>query len=496
MASVLPSNLSFFMSRLQGVSTSHFKVNPQSSGDVGANRILRFELPSNTLVNLRSIRMFMNVECSNSTNTRATSLPNDISSLIERVSVYIGGVLVANGFNGYNTLVHAKAALQGYKCGALGHPEMVRQKRYHSFLASGNANDALSNSTADTCLETYAGDSAGNDLFCIDNWEGFLGTLECSIVDLGLVGTCVIEISLADNTVCSVSATRALPALQTDVYSVVGTAGFDLAIASPGNPSYTLKNVSMQVEVLSLATNVLDTIVEQRISQVGYLSLPFKNYFSFTNTHSSSTRFNVNSASWDRLWIAYRDKDFANVKPPVRIKGYKCAGAFTGTSATATVTSGTDVGVPEYDAGGTLNTNAEKYKPFYFNFIEKKTVVSGSLVPTTASTYQLQINSASVPSFKMSAPETLAMSMNSLDYYDKNHKLTLHQHKCNYFVQCFRFCLPDSDYSRLASGLDCRGVSSSCSLNTTGLDECNVTMFAECTSELRIGAGRQIEIIV
>jgi len=88
------------------------------------------------------------------------------------------------------------------------------------------------------------------------------------------------------------------------------------------------------------------------------------------------------------------------------------------------------------------------------------------------------------------------MSMNSLDYYDKNHKLALHQYKMNYFVQCFRFCLPDSDYSRLASGLDCRGVSSSCSLNTVGLSECNVTMFAECTSELRVGAGRQLEVIV
>lgn len=490
MASVLPSNLSFFMSRLQGVSTSHFKINPQTSGDVGANRILRFEMASNTLVNLRSIRMFMNVECSNTTNTKATSLPNDIASLIERVSVYIGGVLVANGFNGYNTLVHAKAALQGSKCGALGHPEMVRQKRYHSFLDSGSTNDALSNATASTCLETYAGDSAGNDYFCIDNWEGFLGSLEPSILDTGLVGTIVIEIALADNTVCSESQSRALPALQSNSYDVVGTAGFDFPFATnaKGSPSYTLKNVSMQVEVLSLATNVLDTIVEQRISQVGYLSLPFKNYFSFTNTHNTTTRFNVNSASWDRLWIAYRNKDYATVTAPVRIKGYKCAGAIT--SSASTYTAGVDVGVPEYDAGGTLNTNAEKYKPFYFNFQEIKSTAA------TASKYQLQINSANVPSFSMSAPEALAMSMNSLDYYDKNHKLTLHQHKCNYFVQCYRFCLPDSDYSRLASGIDVRGSSASCALVTSGLAECNVTMYAECTSELRIGAGRQIEVIV
>jgi hypothetical protein len=480
MASVLPSNLSFFMSRMQGVSTSHFKINPQTSGDVGPNRILRFEVPSNTIVNFRSLRLFMNVECSNSTNTKATSLPPDFSSLIERCSVYVGGVLVANGFNGYNTLVHAKAALQGSKCGPLGHPEMVRQKRYHSFLSSGKVNDALSDNTADTCIETYAGDSAGNDYFCIDNFEGLLGTIEPQNLDTGLIGTVVIEISLADNTVCSVSATRALPAAQTaDVYSVTGSAGFDLALGTPGTPSYTLKNINMQVEVLSLATNVLDTIVEQRIGQIGYLSLPFKNYFSFSNTHDSSTRFNVNSASWDRCWFAFRDTGFANVNPPVRVKGYKVADATL-----------TTIGIPEYDAGGTLNTNAEKYKPTYFNFREIKAL------PTTATTFQLQINSASVPNYRLSAPELLALSMNSLDYYDKNHKITLHQYKCNYFVGCMRFCLPDSDYSRLGSGIDCRGVSSSCSINTTGLSSSNLIIFCECTSELRIGAGRQIEVIV
>jgi hypothetical protein len=235
----------------------------------------------------------------------------------------------------------------------------------------------------------------------------------------------------------------------------------------------------MQVEVLSLATNVLDTIVEQRIGQIGYLSLPFKNYFSFSNTHDTSTRFNVNSASWDRCWFAFRDTGFANVNPPVRVKGYKVADATL-----------TTIGIPEYDIGGTLNTNAEKYKPAYFNFREKKTA------STTASTYQLQINSASVPNYKLSAPELLALSMNSLDYYDKNHKLTLHQYKCNYFVGCMRFCLPDSDYSRLGSGIDVRGTSASCSINTSGLDSCNLTIFCECTSELRIGAGRQIEVIV
>ena len=482
MASVLPSNLSFFMSRLQGVSTSHFKVNPQTTSSVGPNNLIRFELPSNTLLNFRSIRLLFNA---NATGDKV-SLPNDISSLIERVSVYIGGVLVANGFNGYNTLVHGKAALQGYKCGALGHPEMMRKINYHE----GSTATSIVDSSGE-----YIADSDGLYYYCIDNFEGFLGSIEPSIMDTGLVSTIVIEIALADATVCGVSDSRDLPALVgPNVFA--GTAGFDKA--GTGTPSFTISNMTMQVEVLSLATNVIDTIVEQRVAQVGYLSIPFKNYFSFSNNHTNTTRFNVNSASWDRLWIVYRNKSYATKNAPVRIKGYKTKGMFGHSTAIASFAQpDTDVGKPEYDFGGILNTNAEKYKPFYFNFAELKGLdASGNVAAATRTTYQLQINSANVPSYPLTTPEVYAMSMNSLDYYDKNHKITLHQYKMNYFVQCFRFCLPDSDYSRLASGLDCRGVSSSCSLNTTGLSECNVTMFAECTSELRVGAGRQLEVIV
>ena len=473
MASVLPSNLSFFMSRLQGVATSHFKINPQTSNTGSANRIVRFELPSNTLLNFRSLRLFFQIK----TTGNGASIPPDTSSFIERCSVYVGGVLVANGFNGYNTLVHAKAALQGSKCGTLAHPEMVRKVSYHTFGTDG-AGTALSG----TNNEDYTADAVKHDLFCIDNFEGFLGSCEPAIMDTGALATIVIEFALADNAIITSSAGRDIGG--------TSTSGFDVINGTPSS-AYELSDMTMQVEVLSLASNVIDTIVEQRISQVGYLSVPFKNYFSFANTHSGSTRFNVNSASWDRLWVAYRDSTYGTTGAPVRVKGYKKAGCFTtATSQGATTTLTQDIGIPEYDFGGVLNTNAEKYKPKYFNFEEKKAAVG------TLTSYQLQINSANIPSYPMNAVEALAMSMNSLDYYDKNHKLTLHQYKKNYFVQCFRFCLPDSDYSRLASGLDCRGVSSSCALNTTGVDSCNVMLFAECTSELRIGAGRQIEVVV
>lgn len=471
MASVLPSNLSFFMSRLQGVGTSHFKVNPQTTGSVVAGNIVRFELPSNTLLSFRSLRLMFSATTSPA--DKAISLPNDISSLIERCSVYVGGVLVANGFNGYNTLIHAKAALQGYKCGMLAHPEMVRAIKYH---------DSDLTAITDILPETYS-DTDDYNAFCIDNFEGFLGTCEPSIMDTGALSTIVIEFQMADANVCGSSAGRALEG--------TGAADFtDTVSPTPSTPIYTVKNMTLQVEVIQLATNVLDTIVEQRIAQVGYLSVPFKNYFSFSNTHSSTTRFNVNSASWDRLWVVYRDENYNATKAPVRIKGYKKKGAFTGLTAGAATVDGVDIGLPEYDVGGSgaLGTNCEKYKPFYFNFKQ--------IGLASTARFQLSINSANIPSYPMTVPEAYAMSMNSLDYYDKNHKLTLDQYKNNYFVQCFRFCLPDSDYSRLASGIDCRGVSSSCAITTNGVTSCNMTLFAECSSELRIGAGRQIEVVV
>ena len=114
----LPSNLSFFMSRLQGVSTSHFKIFPQSSDNASSGKIIRFEMPNNSLVNLKNLRLFFNASTANATANKGGRLPNDISSLIERVAVYMGGVLVQNSFNQYNTLVHAKAAIEGSKCDA------------------------------------------------------------------------------------------------------------------------------------------------------------------------------------------------------------------------------------------------------------------------------------------------------------------------------------------------------------------------------------------
>lgn len=478
----LPPNVSYFMSRLQGVSTSHFKIFPQNSGSQSANKILRFELPSNTLLNLKSCRMLFNVTTTSTNTTTASRLPPDTRSFIDRMAVYMGGVLVQNSFSNYNILVHAKKALGADRCSdsTLTHQEIVRDKSYHSGATIG-INESYT--TADVQL-------------AIVDWESFLGSAEPSIIDTGLFPQITIEITLADNVVCP-AFTCADPYVAIGLAATNVTGGIAAPPASSQSASYSLDNITMQVEVLGMASSVLDEVVAQRISQVGYLSIPFKQYFSFSSSHSNTSRFNVNSASWDRLWVAWRDASGNSPAAPVVASGYKLAGAFTSTASAAgtagganqlAFTIGQDIGKPQYDIGGSLDTNKEKYLARYFRFQEHN---NGS----GASNYQLQINSANYPAYKLTIPEVYTLTMNSIDVYDKTRHMSLDQYRKDYCVQCYRFCLPEGDYSRMASGLDTRATSAQCALVTENITTATACfMFAECSSELRV-ANRSIELI-
>jgi hypothetical protein len=398
------------------------------------------------------------------------------------MAIYMGGVLVQNSFSNYNVLVHAKKALGADRCSdtTLTHPEICRSHSYHTGAAFG-----IPATKDETIHETY--DSLANQLAIMD-WEGFLGSASPEIIDTGLFPQITIEITLADNVILpqcvfAPSVTLALATTPTAT---------GIAAVGAGAASYSMDNITMQVEVLGMASSVLDEVVAQRVSQVGYLSIGFKNYFSFSSSHSSTSRFNVNSASWDRLWVAWRDSNGGAVSGAVPVSGYKIAGAFASSaSASYTSTALLDLGKPQYDIGGSLDTNREKYVARAFNFVEPVATIG-----TTVSNYQLQINSANYPAYKLTVPEAYTLTMNSIDVYDKNRVMSLDQYRRNFFCQVYRFCLPQADFGRLASGLDTRATSAQCALvteNVTNSTPCFI--FAECTSELRV-ANRAIEVIV
>jgi hypothetical protein len=179
----------------------------------------------------------------------------------------------------------AKSALVGSKCGStLGHPEIVRSVSYHNGATFAN-----------TAPETYLTD--GTEAFCIDNWEGLLGSLEPSIIDTGLFPQITLEITLADDTICPISEGRILCLMELVLLLIILIKLVQVILHTH------LSQMTLQCEVLGMATSVFDQIVEQRIASVGYLSMPFKNYYTFVSTHVGTSRFNVNSASWDQFMV-------------------------------------------------------------------------------------------------------------------------------------------------------------------------------------------------
>ena len=169
--------LTFFLDRLQSFSTNIFRIETQTNDVATANKILRFSLPSNALVNMRSFSVTFNARI-RETTAQGGRLPAKIDTLIERVEVTAGGVQLSQGLNYYNLLRHAKDALLGDKTNSVhGHPDIIRVISPTDGYGYVDANDANPAILSGVNSERYPSTNKQCQ-FTIDNWEGFLGTCE------------------------------------------------------------------------------------------------------------------------------------------------------------------------------------------------------------------------------------------------------------------------------------------------------------------------------
>ena len=449
--------LVYFLDRMSGFSTNIFKLMPSGSDSSGPNSISRITLPSNALLNTRSFKLHF-LASTVAASSVGGRLPADISTLIERVEISAGGVQLSQGTNFYNTLVNAKAALMGSRCDSVtGHSELVRANKFDGdSIANGAGVD-----------ETYSGTGTPH---VIDKWEGFLGTCEPKILDASILPDLVVSIYWASNSVlasCKQNTTNTLFTSKPD-------SGAEAAV-------YEIKNIHASIETIGLADSVYDNMVASMIASKGYIEVPFKNFFAFSNTHTGSSRFTVASQSLDRIYLAWRESTYSTLDAPHAIPGYSTAAGTAAGALTPVVLS---------DYGGAHGTGAvEKYITNYQKFTEPG--AEGALK------YQLQLNGAMYPQFSAGMEDMYQITKNSLPGPVK-YGITKEQLRDSYFVQCVRLNMPDSEMSRTLSGLDTRSVSLNGYINTTGTltADANLMIFAECTSSLRVGAGRQLEVVI
>ena len=449
--------LVYFLDRLSGFSTNVFRLEPQGSTNSGPNSITRITLPSNALLNTRSFKLHF-LASTVAASSVGGRLPADISTLVERVEISAGGVQLSQGTNFYNTLVNAKAALMGSRCDSVtGHSEIVRANKFDGDTVGTTAGDD----------EVYSGNGTPH---VIDKWEGFLGTCEPRILDASILPDLVVSIYWAPNTVLA---------------SCKQNTTHNLFIAHPANgteaAAYEIRNIHASIETVALADSVYDNMVAGMIASKGFVEIPFKQYFSFHNTHTGSSRFTVASQSLDRIWMAWRLGSYNTLDAPHSVPGYSTAAGTDATNITAASLS---------DYGGAHGTGAtEKYITQYQRFKEPGA--------KDALKYQLQLNGAMYPQYMAGTEDMYQITKNSLPGPVK-YGLTKEQLLDSYFVQCVRLNMPDSEMTRQLSGLDTRSVSLNGYVNTTGTltDDANLMIFAECSSSLRVGAGRQLEIII
>ena len=450
--------LMYFLDRMEGFSTNYFRLEPSGSTNSGPNSITRINLPSNALLNTRSFKLhFMASIAGTSIGGR---LPADISTLVERVEISAGGVQLSQGTNFYNTLVNAKAAIMGSRCDSVtGHSELVRQNRFDGIVP------AIAD--AEGANEIYAGTGTPH---VIDKWEGFLGTCEPKILDASILPDLVVSIYWASNSVlasCKAANTHAL-------FEVVPDGNLEKAV-------YEIKNIHATIEAVGMADSVYDHLTQSTIASIGYIEVPFKQYFSFSNTHSGASRFSVAAQSLDRIWTAWRKADYDTLGAPQPVKGYSTAAGLAAAATSA-------VSLSAY--GGAHGTGAvEKYITKFQKFSEPGAA--------DALKYQFQLNGAYYPQYPAGTEDMYQVTKNSLPLPVK-YGLTKEQLRDSSFVQCIRLNLPNSEDSRTMSGLDTRSVSLSGYVNTTGVLTANpnLMIFCECTSSVRIGAGRQLEVVI
>ena len=76
-------------------------------------------------------------------------------------------------------------------------------------------------------------------------------------------------------------------------------------------------------------------------------------------------------------------------------------------------------------------------------------------------------------------------------------KLHLASYRANYYVQCLaRLNISDGEMERILSGLDTRGSSADITLTTHDTAASNLLVFLECSSTMRVGSAKAIEVVV
>ena len=262
-------NLMFATSQISDYTRNRYRLDTLSSDQATAGRIVTVNLPEASILDLKSFRMFFKV-AGNSAGAGATAvhayLPDDASTLLSKVEVYINGVQVSSGASEYNTLARLVKIGQ----------------------SSPDRNGSVDRMNAHSFVATPVSGSSETAYVCISEWHNILGQSSTRFLPTSLVGQVTIRITFAPNS-CLIPAPQATPI---GIYSidgwavggaVSGTANAPTAGTQTDNMAlitYTVSEIRFSIDAISVCSAYNQLLAEQ-LSREGELKLNYKEYYTF-----------------------------------------------------------------------------------------------------------------------------------------------------------------------------------------------------------------------
>jgi hypothetical protein len=460
-----PAMLSYGISQINGVSANTFRIQAQTTNDVTGGGSIRFTLPTNALVDMRKVKLHF---CASTSGTagagNAGSRLSEAHMLFNRVQVNAGGIPLSSGLSNLNVLQQALKVVHGHDADNVdGHLEIVRDLSPYDFrdLSAANvgSNEALTTKSNATWLSLSLG-----PLF---------DSIEPRLVSTDLLPEIQVELFLSNsNVICRPSAGS--------------LAGFTTA-SSTLDGNFTISNYHLAVPCYSIADGVYESVLDRTIERDDYLALTYKEYYNFSDTFTGTTLFSNSSSCLNRIIAVFRNNGYDTQGAPVRIAGSAQGG-----------TQGQNYFQhPDYNGELYVSKQARFTAPLATNI----TGSSDGLDTEGQINMSFRVNSVQMPNYPVPCTEWYPLTKDAMGVDKFAMCNSMVEYMEDRYIIAVRTCLPN-DSVRVKSGLDTRSSSVQMRLNTdlttnakASGSESNVEIFLDTTAELRVGAGRMLQVI-
>jgi hypothetical protein len=365
-------NLVFSTTQMSDYTRNRYRLDTTSATVATAGQIITVNFPEASLLDMKSFRFFFQVIC-NQANTGSSAdhvfarCPDDASTFVQKLEVYLNGVQVSSGQNEYNSMARLIKIGKG------------------SNDRNGSYGQLTSNSfiTADTKAQVAN--------LCVSEWNGFLNDLSTRFLPTSLMGQIQVRITLANNAVL-------VPAIASGPNAIIPATLTANQATNAASMTYSINNIRFSIDAISVCP-AYNEMLSQQLSREGLLKLNFKEYYTFLAANILSNRFALASTSIDQIYGSLRPATYnANGQPATQVFAANTGGYVCNYLAFQCFDPDTDISTPVSNLQSQFSIN-NVLMPQYLESIEDAACDVGfvwdklgqgamGIIPTTRANYK------------------------------------------------------------------------------------------------------------